>query len=386
MSEHIIIVLLFIAGYVSTFLFTPLSIRLAHRFRVLDDPEHARKVHEQPTPRMGGTAIFVALIFVTILSIPFIGRLQEGFFTNAPFYLSIAVGATSVFLVGLLDDIRGAGIVTRLGVQALAATLVYWCGGVVIEDIGIPFWGLVDLEWLSFPLTVFWIVGVTNALNIIDGLDGLASGVAFIACSVVFCVAVMNGQFFAMTSLALLAGCLLGFLRYNNHPAKIFLGDCGSLLLGFLLACISVGCSLKRSTSFALIIPMQILALPVFDTLYSMSRRAVQDIMETRSLRPSAFRAMFKADRGHIHHTLLDSGFSQIKTVWLLYTLSFLLGVFGFLSALLLDDIVSLSFLVIGGMSFLLMRNYSAIRRSICERLTSDERESDSEEHTTPIR
>jgi UDP-GlcNAc:undecaprenyl-phosphate GlcNAc-1-phosphate transferase len=349
-----------------------LSIRAAHRFGVLDAPAK-RKVHAQPIPRMGGTAIFGALVTVSLLCIPFIPRLTEGFTDNSPFYISIALGATMVFAVGLLDDVRNASVVARLGVQALAASLVYWYGGVAIAKVGIPFLGQVHLEWwVAYPLTVLWIVGVTNALNIIDGLDGLASGVAFIACASVFVVAMMNGQFFAMASLALLAGCLLGFLRYNSHPARIFLGDCGSLLLGFLLACIAAGCSLKRSTSFALIIPMQILALPVFDTLYSMLRRVAREVFIEKNRSPRAITAMFKADRGHIHHSLLDLGFSHVKVVWLLYALSFTLGAFGMLSALFLEDLVSLVFLVLGGVSFVLVRNYGTLKRWLISRRQVD--------------
>ncbi len=372
MLEHSIIAALFLVGCVVTYFLTPLSIRGAHRFGVLDAPAK-RKVHSAPIPRMGGTAIFGALVLISLACIPFVPRLSEGFQVNSPFYVSIALGATMVFAVGLLDDVRNAGIVTRLGVQALAASLVYWFGGIAISKVGIPFIGLVEFEWwISFPLTVAWIVGVTNALNIIDGLDGLASGVAFIACVAVFTIATMNGQFFAMASLALLAGCLLGFLRYNSHPAQIFLGDSGSLLLGFLLACISAGCSLKRSTSFALIIPMQILALPVFDTLYSMLRRVVREVLVEKNTSPRAITSMFKADRGHIHHSLLDLGFSHSKVVWLLYGLSFTLGSFGMLSALFLEDHVSALFLVLGGLSFVLVRNYGALKGWIATRRRAD--------------
>jgi UDP-GlcNAc:undecaprenyl-phosphate GlcNAc-1-phosphate transferase len=271
---------------------------------------------------------------------------------------SLAVGAPMVFLVGLYDDINGAGIWSRLGVEITAALVVVYGGGLTISNIMIPFYGQWHLTYLAVPLTVVWMVGITNALNIIDGLDGLAGGIAFIACFGVFAVATLNGQPMAMVSTALLAGSTLGFLRYNSHPASIFLGDSGALLLGFLLACISVDTSLKRSTSLALILPMQMLAVPLMDTLYSMGRRLWAGVFHAENLSWSAVLSMFRSDKDHIHHKLLDVGFSHPRAVWVLYALSAVVVMFGLTSALVVNDRVSLLFLVGALAAFLIIRHF----------------------------
>ncbi len=350
---------LFVTGWGLTAAITPYFIRLGRRLSVVDAPGD-RKVHDTPVPRTGGMAIFAAISLIVACGILLVPRLRRAFMRDPGFYLSVAAAATMVFGVGALDDYRGASVVTRLGVESTAAALVIFLGGVKIQSLGIPFVGTVDIGWWAYPLTAFWIVGVTNALNIIDGLDGLAGGIAFIACFGVFAIAFLNEEFMAMASLALLAGACLGFLRYNSHPARVFLGDSGSLLLGFLLACISVVTSLKRSTSLALILPMQMLAVPLIDTLYAMGRRMVGHATRSDEVSIESLKAMFRADREHIHHILLDVGFSHPKAVWVLYGLSTVIAVFGFFSALTLDDRASLLFLLVGLAGFLLIRHYGS--------------------------
>jgi len=359
-TTHIVIIgSLLIGGLVLTLMLTPLSIRLAHRWGVIDTPG-GRKVHQTPTPRFGGAAIFAAIALVSLVAIPASDVLIGSFAMRWPFFVSVATGATLIFAVGIYDDVRNAPIALRFGTEFLAASIVVFGGGVQIQTIGLPFAGLVELGALSIPLTLFWIVGVTNALNIIDGLDGLAGGISLIACIIVFVVAAVSQQFLPMAALALLIGCILGFLRYNAHPARIFLGDSGALLLGFLLAVIAVDCSLKRSTGLALLIALQILALPVLDTLYSMSRRMVADVRKRGRFSSDAIKAMFVADRQHIHHRLLDSGHSQVRTVWILYMLSFSLGGLGLLSALVLDDLIAALSLLVGFILFMTTRHVIA--------------------------
>jgi len=260
---------------------------------------------------------------------------------------------------------------------------VIFGGGLTIQTIYIPVWGQWELGVVAVPLTVVWIVGVTNALNIIDGLDGLAGGIAFIACFGVFAVATLNGQPMAMVSTALLAGCTLGFLRYNSHPATIFLGDSGALLLGFLLACISVDTSLKRSTSLALILPMQMLAVPLLDTLYSMFRRVAAAVLKRDDMSWSAFLAMFRSDKDHIHHRLLKVGFSHPRAVWLLYALSFVAVAFGLVSALFQNDRVSLLFLVGALAAFLVIRHFGESLPFI-RRWSSVDDDDKNDDRTTP--
>jgi len=352
-----IAVLLFFGSWLLTNFITPYVAALGENFEILDEPGE-RKVHDTPVPRTGGAAIYVAIATLVVAGIAFFPVLQKSFFAQPFMYGSLAGGATIIFGVGLWDDIQGAGIWSRLGFEMLAAAVVIWGGGMLIDSITVPFVGAVELGALSVPLTLLWIVGITNALNIIDGLDGLAGGIAFIACFGVFAVALMNGDTMAMAALALLAGSCLGFLRYNNHPAQIFLGDSGALLLGFLLACISVETSLKRSTGLALIIPMQMLAVPLLDTLYSMVRRVADEILRGDDWSIRSLRAMFHSDREHIHHILLDVGFSHPKAVWVLYLLSTVIVGFGLLSAVMLDDRASLLFLMLGVAGFLIVRHF----------------------------
>ena len=347
---------LFFVSWLLTAVITPYFIRLGRNWNILDQPGE-RKVHEAPTPRTGGIAIFTAIALVVSAGILFIPRLQHSFLYQPFFFTSLAIGGGLVFLIGLYDDVFGAGVWSRLLLESVAAAIVVFLGDVLIERLAVPFVGQIHLGPFSIPLTLLWIVGVTNAFNIIDGLDGLAGGITFIACFGVFAVAMLEKQELAMAGTALLAGTCLGFLKYNLHPARVFLGDCGALLLGFLLACISVHTSLKRHTSLALIIPMQLLAVPLLDTIYSMGRRLVGNI-DDFSL--STLLSMFHSDRAHIHHILLDVGFSHPRAVWILYMLSTVITVFGVFSAWTMNDRISLLFLLAGMVSFLIIRHFGS--------------------------
>ena len=348
---------LFVASWLLANFLTPYFAKLGRRWNVIDNPGE-RKVHDTPTPRTGGMAIFATIAICVAVGIAVLPRLQQAFFHQPAFFLSLGIGGTLTFLIGLYDDFTNAGIWQRLLTETIAALIAVYFGDIVIERLAVPFYGILQLGPASIPLTVFWIVGVTNAFNIIDGLDGLAGGITFIACFGVFVVAVLNGDGMAMAALALLAGSCLGFLRYNNHPAVVFLGDSGALILGFLLACISVETSLKRSTGMALIIPMQMLAVPLLDTLYSMGRRLVSTIVRADDFSPKALLSMFRADREHIHHVLLDVGFSHPRAVWVLYLLSGFIMTFGLLTALTLNDRISLLFLMAGLAGFLIVRHF----------------------------
>ncbi len=350
---------LFFVSWVLTAILTPYFIQFGRRWNILDHPGD-RKVHETSTPRTGGLAIFVTIGIVVSLGILSIPRLWTSFLYQPLFFTSLAIGGTGVFAIGLYDDAFNAGVWSRLLVEFAAAGIVILLGGVLIERIALPFVGPLEVGMWSIPLTLFWIVGVTNAFNIIDGLDGLAGGIAFIACFGVFAVALLNNQELAMAGTALLAGACLGFLKYNVHPARIFLGDSGALLLGFLLACISVYTSLKRHTSLALIIPMQLLAVPLLDTLYSMGRRLVSRMLDSETFSPSMILSVFHSDQAHIHHILLDVGFSHPRAVWVLYGLSSVLAIFGVMSAWTMNDRISILFLLAGLVGFLLIRHFGA--------------------------
>ncbi len=347
---------------IGTLLLTPPVIRLAERCGAMDQPG-GRKVHEQATPRLGGVALGLTFLLVGLLALVLVPHLRVSFDQNLPFWVSLAVGTALVFLLGLYDDLWHASVGVKFAVQFLAAGIVMVYGGVRIEQLGIPFDGVVSLGWLWVPLTALWIVGVTNAFNLIDGLDGLAGGVAFISSMTLFAVALLGSERYRIVLVtAVLAGALLGFLRYNRHPARIFLGDCGSMMVGFLLAVLSVVGSAKRPTALALLIPILIVGVPVFDTLYAMGRRLLKKVLVEKEFRPSALRAMFKADKAHIHHVLLDMGYTYRKTVLLLYALSAVLGLFALAAVLVDNDRVSFGLMLVGICGFIVVRQFGGIR------------------------
>jgi UDP-GlcNAc:undecaprenyl-phosphate GlcNAc-1-phosphate transferase len=347
---------------IGTLLLTPPVIRLAERCGAMDQPG-GRKVHDCPTPRLGGVAIGATFVLVGLAAFGLVPSLRASFDQNLRFWVSLALGTALVFLLGFYDDIWHAGVGVKFAVQFLAAGIVMAYGGVRIGQLGIPFDGVVNLGWLWVPLTALWIVGVTNAFNLIDGLDGLAGGVAFISSMTLFAVALLESERYRIVLVtAVLAGALLGFLRYNRHPARIFLGDCGSMMIGFLLAVLSVVGSVKRPTALALLIPILIVGVPVFDTLYAMAKRLLRKLLVEKDYSRAALRAMFKADKAHIHHVLLDMGYTYRKTVLLLYALSAVLGLFAFAAVLIDNDRVSFGLMLVGICGFIVVRQFGGIR------------------------
>ena len=294
---------------------TLLAIRLARALRIVDAPG-LRKVHAVAIPRTGGLAIMAAMLAMVVPVLTLDNTIGESFRHIQLQVIGLLVGGCLMFALGLVDDIYGLRARTKLcGQIVLAAGL---CGlGVRIEEITLPGSFTVEFGWLSWPLTMLWIVGVTNALNLIDGLDGLAAGIAAIACAVIAMLAVLTGQpVMAVLMLALL-GSLCGFLVFNFNPARIFMGDCGSLFLGFTLGGASVLCAMKTATVVGLAIPVLAMGIPIFDMLFSMLRRML------------ARRSPFAPDRGHIHHRLLDLGLSHGRAVIALYTVTALVAALG---------------------------------------------------------
>lgn len=292
---------------------TPLVRRVAVGRRWLDAVDSARKIHRSPVPRLGGVAI-VAAFFA-----PFIGRLL----INGPLHLRFPAdgervwmmlgGAVAVALLGLYDDFRGAGARTKFTVQTLVAIAMFY-SGLRIDRIAVPWGEPLSLGLLALPATVVWIVGVVNAVNLIDGLDGLAGGVAVIALASIFSFSLIRGDALMMFTSAALAGAVLGFLFFNFNPARIFMGDTGSMFVGFILAVTSLMSSEKSPTAVAIVVPAMVLALPLADTTLAIVRRALHR------------RPLFDADRGHVHHRMLAAGFSQRQTVLLLYGLAAFFG------------------------------------------------------------
>lgn len=295
---------------------TPLAIKLARTLGVVDLP-NARKVHHAPVPRCGGLAIAAATLMAAI---PLLITLAHSVGAEEGIRLATLLG-TSLFVlgVGLLDDLVGVPSARKLAALVLAA--IVFCGsGARIESIVVRHVTLLDLHWLSWPVTVFWIVGVTVGINFIDGLDGLAAGIAAIASAVLGVAALATDQVSVAIVAFALAGSLCGFLLFNFHPAKVFMGDCGSMFLGFTIAASGVLCSARAGTTTGILLPGLALIIPAFDTLFTLIRRR---ILQRRSI--------FAAERGHIHHRLLDMGLRHPHAVLLLHGVSIVSGTTGLL-------------------------------------------------------
>jgi UDP-GlcNAc:undecaprenyl-phosphate GlcNAc-1-phosphate transferase len=276
----------------------------ARRARLFD-PTDERKLHTRPIPRVGGIAIFwsvsLALLAMTMLA----GF--DGAGLSGTKLLVILVGGVAIHLLGLWDDLRSIRARYKFAIQ-IAIAIAIFMAGVRIDTIALPLLGQISFgPFAALIFTILWFVGITNAFNLIDGLDGLASGAAMFALTTMFVVATINGQAGAALVTLAVAGATLGFLRYNFHPASIFLGDSGSLYLGFMLAGIGAISSQKGSTVVAIAIPLVSLGLPVLDTSLAIARRFLRG------------QPIFSADRGHIHHRLLNLGHSPAKVALLMY-------------------------------------------------------------------
>jgi UDP-GlcNAc:undecaprenyl-phosphate GlcNAc-1-phosphate transferase len=294
---------------------TPLVIWLAQRIKAVDSP-NVRKVHSNPIPRIGGVAIFISTVLIVLTVLFLQNRIGDAFRKIQASLTALLAAATFIFLIGLIDDLKGLRALLKLMAQLFAAIIVCVVG-IRIQSVGISDGLTLNFGWLSWPLTIFWIVGITNAVNLSDGLDGLAAGISAIACGVIAILAIHGGQVVMAVLMLALLGSLTGFLFFNFNPARIFMGDCGSLFLGFTIATASVLCSMKSSTLVGLALPILALGIPIFDTLFSMLRR----FLERRS--------MFAPDRRHFHHRLVDLGFKQRHVVILIYIMTFLAASLG---------------------------------------------------------
>lgn len=299
-------------------LITPGVIFLAAKTGAMDTPD-ARKVHKKPIPRIGGLGIYAAFM-VAMLSIMFVVPLSDEV-TNE--LIGLMVGGSLIVLVGIIDDYKNLPAKVKLVGQILAAAVLVVVFDVRIDFITDPFGDYIYTEWFAIPVTIFWIVGLTNTVNLIDGLDGLAAGVSTIAAITIFLVALQQSFVLVAVLTAALAGAAFGFLYYNFNPARIFMGDSGSMFLGYMLAGISVIGAVKSAATIALIVPILALGLPILDTTFAIVRRYRGGV------------PIFKPDKGHLHHRLLDLGFSQRQAVLLMYVISALLG----LSAVALTEV-----------------------------------------------
>jgi UDP-GlcNAc:undecaprenyl-phosphate GlcNAc-1-phosphate transferase len=323
--------ILFLIASVFSFLLTPLLRSFAIKVGAIDIPG-GRKIHDQPTPRLGGLSIFISFNLILLIAS------QIGFFHFPPHFLReikfvwLLVASAIVLGLGAVDDFRRMPPSVKFLFQIVAGLIVALTIN-KIEMINLPF-GTIHLGILSIPVTVFWVVAITNAINLLDGLDGLAAGTSFIVCAAMFGISLIQQNIGITLFSVILAGSILGFLKYNFHPASIFLGDSGAYFLGFMLSILSLQGSLKGTTAIAILIPIIALGLPIIDTILAMFRRLLKSlhIMEVdpeKNVVKFFYLdgwSMFKADRGHIHHRLLQVGFTQKKAVMLLYGVSLVLG------------------------------------------------------------
>jgi UDP-GlcNAc:undecaprenyl-phosphate GlcNAc-1-phosphate transferase len=298
----------FVVACLAAALLTPPTRRLALRWGAVSRPG-GRNVHGSVVPRLGGVAIFLALLlplaglFVVDSSVAAIVRLQ------ALKAVGLLVGATAMVLVGVVDDSRGLPATVKLIAQLAVAALAFACG-FRIDAISVPLLGVLPMGVFAFPMTLLWITGIINAVNLIDGLDGLAAGIVLFAGLTNLAIACMDGAVFIAVISAAMTGAVLGFLVFNFNPARIFMGDSGSYLLGYVLGTSAIVGSQKASTAVALLVPCLAMGVPIFDTLFSMVRRYLER------------RPIFSPDRGHIHHRLLDMGLTHRRAVLTIYAAS----------------------------------------------------------------
>lgn len=296
-------------------LLTPIVIYIARALKIYDKLD-VRKVHTSTIPRIGGWAIFLSATALVTVVLFLDNSIGEAFRSIQVQAVSLLAAGTFIFLAGFVDDIYGIRVRHKLLAQ-LAAAVVMCLAGVRIESLNVANLFTLHLSWLSFPITIFWIVAITNAVNLIDGLDGLAAGISAITCTVIAIFSFSSGQVLMVVIMLALLGSLSGFLFFNFNPARIFMGDCGSMFLGFVLASASVMCATKSGTIIALALPSFALGLPIFDTIFSILRRYLKR------------QGIMSPDRSHLHHILLDMGLCQRHVVISMYALTAMIAGLG---------------------------------------------------------
>lgn len=302
------LVAVIIVAFLISFGTTPIVKAFATKVGAMDVPRDARRVHDHPIPRMGGLAIFLGFLLSVLLFVEITTEVR-----------GILLGLILIVATGILDDIVSLNAWVKLAAQ-LAAALIAVLHGVVIHFFMHPNvfleGNVLNIGWFAYPITILWIVGITNSVNLIDGLDGLAVGVSTISCITILVAVLLTGGVDPSVPLliAALAGSCIGFMPYNLNPAKIFMGDTGSLMLGYTLSTVSVLGLFKFYTVVTFVVPVLALAVPLSDTVFAFCRRILHG------------QSPFKADRGHFHHKLMDLGLSQKQSVAILYAISAILG------------------------------------------------------------
>ncbi len=309
--EHnfILYISIFAIAFFVALVSTPLAKKIAIKFNAIDEPK-ARGLHKSPKPRMGGLAIILGFFVALLVAMPFVEELRT------IQVLGFTIGALFIIVLGIFDDIYQLSAKIKLVVQILSAVIVVYTG-TTVTFVSIEF--LDRVQYLSPVITVIWIVGLTNAVNILDGVDGLAAGVTAICSSCLFVLCIISGSPLAVIFTASLAGSCLGFLPRNFSPAELFMGDTGSTFLGYVLAVSSIIGLFKGYAILSIVIAVFSMALPIVDTTFAMLRRFFNG------------KPIMQADRGHLHHRLVDRGYSHKKTVLILYSISAVSGIIAIL-------------------------------------------------------
>jgi UDP-GlcNAc:undecaprenyl-phosphate GlcNAc-1-phosphate transferase len=344
----------FALGLIVSFAATPLVRRLALRLRAIDgidSTDAPRRIHTIPTPRLGGLAIVLGF-FVPATGLLFWDNdITRGLQGDVPLIFALFGGGVVIVGLGMYDDIKGSNAWQKLAVQVSIGISMYALG-IRIDQVSIPFGEPFELGWLALPATIVWFVAIINAVNLIDGLDGLASGVAFVALAITFIIAADRHAILLAALLAAMAGGVLGFMPYNFNPARIFMGDTGSMFLGFALALTTLKANQKSSTAVTILVPIVVLAFPLTDTALAIIRRVL------RGDNP------LSGDREHIHHRLLSRGLSQRSVAFVLYFFSGIAGVMALLMSYASSSQTTLllvGLLILGGV-LLYMLGYGSFR------------------------
>ncbi|MED4225112.1 MraY family glycosyltransferase [Neobacillus cucumis] len=303
--------------FFSSIILTPLVKKLAFKIGATDKPNQ-RKVHQKIMPRLGGLAIYISFLIGVAIIRPDATSLLPIMNPNENIHLAIILGSIIIILTGVLDDTKEISPKVKLFGQILASFIVVFMGDLKVEFINLPFGGQLNFGFLSIPITMFWIIGITNAINLIDGLDGLAAGVSTIALFAISGMAFLMGNPYVMILALIAAVSSLGFLIFNFHPAKIFMGDTGALFLGYLISVLSL-LGFKNVTFISLVIPIIILGVPISDTFFAIIRRLVNK------------QPLSAPDKSHLHHCLLRIGFSHKQAVLIIYAMSLVFGLVAFI-------------------------------------------------------
>lgn len=319
------IAIAFLLAFITAFILTPYTIKIARKIGAVDIPNDERRVHKKPMPKFGGPAIIIGFLVSTlylIITTSLEGNLnifgEENYLIKL---LGILGGILVLGIFNFFDDIKGIHPLTKL-IGQLIASIIVVAAGIRIENFNLPFFegNIILSNAFACVLTVIWIVGITNSINLIDGLDGLSSGISIISCVCLLIIfALNNSPLIAIIMITALVGALSGFLPFNFNPAKTFIGDIGSNFIGFMISIISILGIAKTATAFVVVLPIIVLGLPIFDTVSAIVRRLIKG---------KSIKAVFQADKGHLHHKLIAKGLSQKEAVLLLYGISVACGMF----------------------------------------------------------